>query len=335
MPDTPDHPDSAPPSRTDLARAIARQRAGRRRVGVAAAALAVGLVTAACTTANAATPGGVDRAGSSVSSQGGHSGHGAVGADDTGADDDPAAADDADDAAGANGNEDSGAAGNPADEQQAADEQAGAEDKDADKAKDAAEVKDAAANKDAKKRDNGLDVIGRDCAKSTLSDHTGFQVAPACVDTAFGEVAAADKSPALLITSAPTEVEAGKAFTLKVSTRNLVRDRFLGAAAGGYYLESSFLDESGIQRGHFHTACRMLPSLDEAPDAAPAPEFFVATQDNKGGSGTDTVDVVVTGLPKSGTAQCTSWAGDGSHRIPMMQRANQTPAVDSVRITVK
>jgi hypothetical protein len=28
------------------------------------------------------------------------------------------------------------------------------------------------------------------------------------------------------------------------------------------------------------------------------------------------------------------WAGDGSHRTPLMQRANQTPAFDSVRITV-
>ena len=30
--------------------------------------------------------------------------------------------------------------------------------------------------------------------------------------------------------------------------------------------------------------------------------------------------------------QCTSWAGDGSHRTPMMTRANETPAIDSVRI---
>ena len=32
--------------------------------------------------------------------------------------------------------------------------------------------------------------------------------------------------------------------------------------------------------------------------------------------------------------QCTSWAGDGSHRTPMMSRANQTPAIDSVRILI-
>lgn len=181
---------------------------------------------------------------------------------------------------------------------------------------------------------NGLDVLGRDCSTSKLQPHTGFQIAPACVSTAFGEVSASDRNPSLLITKAPDTVAANTPFAISVSTRNLVRDRFLGAAAGGYYLESSFLDPNGLQRGHFHTACRMLPSADVAPDAAPVPAFFVATQDNGGGSRPDTVTVNVTGLPK-GEAQCTAWAGDGSHRVPMMQRANQTPAIDSVRITVR
>ena len=181
---------------------------------------------------------------------------------------------------------------------------------------------------------NGLDVLGRDCSTSKLQPHTGFQIAPACVSTEFGEVSAPDKNPSLLITKAPRTVRADAPFSISVSTRNLVRDRFLGAAAGGYYLESSFLDPNGLQRGHFHTACRILPSGDVAPDAAPVPAFFVATQDNGGGSTPDTVVVNVTGLPK-GEAQCTVWAGDGSHRVPMMQRANQTPAIDSVRITVQ
>jgi hypothetical protein len=121
-----------------------------------------------------------------------------------------------------------------------------------------------------------------------------------------------------------------------ISTRNLVRDRFLGAAAGGYYLESSFLDGNGLQRGHFHTACRMLASTNEAPDSAPAPAFFLATQDNGGGAAPDsvTIDVPATATAKAGVMQCTSWAGDGSHRTPMMSRANQTPAFDSVRILV-
>ena len=184
-------------------------------------------------------------------------------------------------------------------------------------------------------QNNGLDVLGRDCSDSDLEPHDGFQEAPRCVDTAFGEVASQDQSPSLLITEAPTTVAQQTDFTISVSTRNLVRDRFLGAAAGGYYLESSFLDQNGLQRGHFHTACRMLESTAVAPDAAPAPQFFLATQDNGGGAEPDTVDITVKGGMPAGTAQCAVWAGDGSHRLPMMQRANQTPAFDAVRITVE
>ncbi len=183
--------------------------------------------------------------------------------------------------------------------------------------------------------DNGLDVLGRDCSGSDLAPHDGFQESPACVDTQMGEVAAEDRLPSLLITAAPETVEVDEPFELEVSTRNLVRDRFLGAAAGGYYLESSFLDDDGLQRGHFHTACRILPSANEAPDSSETPEFFLATQDNEGGEQPDTVTVEVPGIDTAGELQCTSWAGDGSHRTPMMTRANQTPAIDSVRITVR
>jgi hypothetical protein len=47
------------------------------------------------------------------------------------------------------------------------------------------------------------------------------------------------------------------------------------------------------------------------------------------------ITINVSGMPSAGTAQCASWAGDGSHRIPMMQTAKQIPAFDSVRITVQ
>lgn len=320
MLEKPDHPrpDDPGTGRADLARAVDRQRAGRRRVVVAAVAFLAAAVTAACGTANASTPGTDGLGAVGVVQKGGHAGHGTPSADDNG--DNGGNADNADDKA--NAAKDNAKDGNK-------------DKNDKNKNKGADKNDDKNGKDKGGKPNNGLDVLGRNCDNSDLPEHTGFQIAPACVDTAFGEVAAADKSPALLITDAPREVKVGDSFTLKVSTRNLVRDRFLGAAAGGYYLESSFLDKNGIQRGHFHTACRMLPSLDEAPDSSPDPEFFLATQDNKGGAGTDTVDVEVTGMPKAGTAQCTSWAGDGSHRIPMMQRANQTPAVDSVRITVK
>jgi hypothetical protein len=183
---------------------------------------------------------------------------------------------------------------------------------------------------------NGQKVLGRDCTSSGLPAHNGFQESPACVSTSMGEVAAENELPSLLITKAPKTVGVGQGFQLEISTRNLVRDRFLGAAVGGYYLESSFLDENGIQRGHFHTACRILPSTNEAPDSSSTPAFFVATQDNKGGAGTSSVviDVPATATETAGEMQCTTWAGDGSHRTPMMTKANQTPAIDSVRITV-
>ena len=179
----------------------------------------------------------------------------------------------------------------------------------------------------------GLGILTNSCDTSTLPPHDGFQNGDRCVSTEFGEVGSAVNNPSLLITEAPRRVDANTPFTLKVSTRNLIRDRFLAAGAGGYYVESSVL-QGGIVRGHFHTACRMLANTDEAPAPDPVPAFFVATEDKKGGAAPDVVTIQVPGLPTAGIAQCASWAGDGSHRIPMMQRANQTPAIDAVRINV-
>ncbi|MEQ3551105.1 hypothetical protein WIS52_11540 [Pseudonocardia nematodicida] len=180
----------------------------------------------------------------------------------------------------------------------------------------------------------GLDILASDCSNSSLIPHNGFQESPRCVDTSFGEVAAVDKSPSLLITEAPTEVAPGEDFSITVSTRNLVRDRFLPAAQGGYYVEASLLNGEGLQRGHFHTACRVLPNPGEAPDSSPAPAFFEATEDGGGGAAPDEVTINVPGVDEAGQLQCSSWAGDGSHRIPMMERANQTPAFDSIRVQV-
>ncbi|BAL91871.1 hypothetical protein AMIS_66510 [Actinoplanes missouriensis 431] len=181
---------------------------------------------------------------------------------------------------------------------------------------------------------NNLTILTDTCVDSDLEAHDGFQKGNRCVSTEFGEVGAAANNPTLLITEAPRNVAPATPFTLRVSTRNLIRDRFLAAGQGGYYVESSVL-QNGLVRGHFHTACRMLTSTDEAPESAPVPAFFVATEDRQGGADPDTVTIQVPGLPEEGTAQCSSWAGDGSHRIPMMERANQTPALDSVRITVR
>jgi len=182
----------------------------------------------------------------------------------------------------------------------------------------------------------GIDgALASTCEDSALPQHDGFQNGDRCVHTSFGEVGSAATNPSLLIARAPQVVRVGRPFTLQISTRNLVRDRFLPAGRGGYYKESSVLGQDGLVRGHFHTACRMLPSVGEAPAPEPAPAFFVATEDGKGGRDADVVTVRVTGMPLRGVAQCAVWAGDGSHRVPMMQRANQVPAFDAVRIRVR
>jgi hypothetical protein len=196
-----------------------------------------------------------------------------------------------------------------------------------------AATNDKPAGSDAGKVVNGQTILTDTCVDSTLPPHAGFQDGDRCVSTEFGEVGVAANNPSLLITQSPKSVAVNTPFTLKVSTRNLIRDRFLAAGAGGYYVESSVL-ANGIERGHFHTACRMLANTSEAPAPDPVPAFFVATEDSKGGAAPDVVNIQVPGLPTTGTAQCASWAGDGSHRIPMMERANELPAFDSTRVRV-
>ncbi|GIF40845.1 hypothetical protein [Actinoplanes xinjiangensis] len=181
---------------------------------------------------------------------------------------------------------------------------------------------------------NNLGILTDSCDTSRLEPHDGFQKGNRCVSTEFGEVGNAANNPTLLITNAPRQVNRNQPFTLQVSTRNLIRDRFLAAGQGGYYVESSVL-QGGLVRGHFHTACRILDSQQQAPAPDPVPGFFVATEDSRGGATPDTIAIQIPGLAQPGTFQCSAWAGDGSHRIPMMERANQTPALDSVRVQVR
>jgi hypothetical protein len=74
-------------------------------------------------------------------------------------------------------------------------------------------------------------------------------------------------------------------------------------------------------------------------DQAPAPDrspFFVAIEDGGGGAGVSRVTVDIPGSAIVGDkVQCAAWAGDGSHRTPMMQFANQVPAFDTVTIKVE
>lgn len=183
---------------------------------------------------------------------------------------------------------------------------------------------------------NTLQILGRDCTNSQLALHNGLQDGPRCVQTMMGEVPEQAKGASLLITRHPNFVRVNQAFSFTVSTRNLKRDRFLGAAAGGYYLESGFLTADGIVRGHFHSACQLLQSTSAAPTPDRA-QFFVATEDGGGSTTPDSVviNVQANTLSAPGTYRCASWAGDGSHRIPMMQFANQTPAFDTFRLVVQ
>lgn len=193
--------------------------------------------------------------------------------------------------------------------------------------------------------------LATNCDNSKLPTHNGFQESPACVKTEDGEVSAFDKNPTLAFVNPPDKIRSGRDFTLQVSTRNLVRDRFLGAAAGGYYLETSLLVQGGandgLTRGHYHLGCQVVSSNGKDVKSAPIPSrsvFFKAVEDGKGGVAPDTTTVTVTGVDpltkkvlfqKGDTVQCAAWAGDGSHRTPMMTFANEIPAFDSVRLDVK
>lgn len=183
---------------------------------------------------------------------------------------------------------------------------------------------------------SAVEPLERDCSNTEHAIHTGFQTADnACVETAFGDQSEQNKNPSLIIVDAPDRLRVGETLTIKVSTRNLVRDRFLPAAQGGYYLESATLNDEGLTRGHFHTACRKIDREDGAPEPLRQP-IFQATEDGGGGAEPDTVKVTFAqGLPEQGTWQCAVWAGDGSHRTPMMAFANQIPAFDAVEIEVR
>lgn len=177
-----------------------------------------------------------------------------------------------------------------------------------------------------------------DAVGGGFGNHTGFQSEDAqCVTADMGMVPQVQDSPSLIISDAPTQVEVNQPFSIFVSTRNLERSFFPGAAAGGYYLNSAFLNEEGLIRGHFHTSCNLIsdPTVPLTPDQLLNPQFFQATEDGGGGEEADTVEVqVADGLPTPGLYRCNSWVGSASHAIPMLGFARMTPAYDVVRIEV-
>jgi hypothetical protein len=188
--------------------------------------------------------------------------------------------------------------------------------------------------------ENQFDVFGRTCEEvgQGLGIHNGLQSEEAqCVETEMGVVPAIQNAPSLIIADAPTQVAVNEPFSILVSTRNLIRDFFPPAGDGGYYRVSAFLNEDGLVRGHFHTACVLItdPAVPPTPDELLNPPFFQATEDGGGQAEPDTVEVqIADGLPTPGQYRCSSWAGSASHSPPMMNFARMQIASDTVRIEV-
>ncbi len=178
-----------------------------------------------------------------------------------------------------------------------------------------------------------VQIISNTCDDSQLQRHDGFQNAPRCVATDHGEVAAA--TPAVLLSRFPRVTRAGQAFQVIISTRNLVRDRFLAAAAGGYYAERSILDGNGITRGHLHVYVQALSDGSNVPDADANPlEFFQAVEDGGGGAGLSRLTVSIGALTAGPKRLCVTM-GDASHRVPMQRAARLAAGADCVRMFVR
>jgi hypothetical protein len=179
----------------------------------------------------------------------------------------------------------------------------------------------------------GPQILTDTCADSQLPPHDGFERAPRCVATDAGEVPLA--TPAVLISQFPRQARAGQQFQVTLTTRNLVRDRFLKAAEGGYYKEMSVLDGGGVVRGHLHVYVQALTDGATVPDADATPlEFFQAVEDGGGGAGVSRVAVAVGGLTAGPKRLCVTM-GDGSHRVPLMRAAKLAAGIDCVRMFVR
>ncbi len=170
--------------------------------------------------------------------------------------------------------------------------------------------------------------LSKSCDDSPLTTNDGFQKGNTCVAVDSGEVS--DKTPAVLITSAPEQVAAGQDFQVSISSKNVVRDRFLAAATGGYYAERSVLNPQGIQRGHSHVWVQDIGDGQSAPNADAAPlDFFKAVEDNGNGD----FSLTITGLNAGNKKLCVNDA-DGSHRTAMTKAAKLAMPYDCVRLTV-
>jgi hypothetical protein len=178
-----------------------------------------------------------------------------------------------------------------------------------------------------------LEAGPSNCDGSNLQAHNGFQAEGRCVSTVLGEVGTVANSPTAIIVEAPDEVAVNTPFSVVISTRNLLRTRFLAAAAGGYYLEAPRLDSNGLVIGHAHFGCSILPSDDEAPPPTRS-VVFQAIEDGGGSANADRLTINLPGVPTAGTLRCGLWSGSNSHALPAAPFANMMPAFDTVRIEV-
>jgi hypothetical protein len=182
-----------------------------------------------------------------------------------------------------------------------------------------------------------------DCTGSRFQPHDGFQNENRCMDTTFGDVGTVANTPSALFVNTPTTIRVNTPFSLTVSTRNVSRSRFLGAADGGYGLESGRLNAEGAVIGHAHVACNFLPDDDEAPavtranvnPAGSLNDLFQALEDGGGGLGADVAPPVnFQGVTQTGTLRCSAWVGTASHFVPVAPFADIQPAFDVIRIEV-
>ena len=106
---------------------------------------------------------------------------------------------------------------------------------------------------------------------------------------------AAGKDPTLLITDSP---RSSRQHRVHAQGEHPQPDQGpLPRPPVGRLLPGELGAEGRHQRGHFHTACRMLSSLRTAPGRARCPPSSWRPRTTRGGATPDTVTVNVTGLP--------------------------------------
>ncbi len=173
-------------------------------------------------------------------------------------------------------------------------------------------------------------------ARASCPPHDGFQKAPACVSTAFGEVRPSRQGPVAAHHRLPAAVVRAEHRVHAQGQHQQPGARPVPRRGGRRLLPRELRAQ---RQGHPARALphrvpdavqpeRPRPTPPRCPPSSWRRRTTAAAPPRTRCRSTSPV------CRRRGIAQCTVWAGDGSHRIPMMERANQTPAFDSVRILV-